>query len=422
MFEDVDTSAFLTRVKRPAFERMLTALRSGDLVGIVVWKLDRLSRQQRDLVRVMEACEPHKAFIASVMEPIDTRETYGQFVAELLVAQARMESANTSARIRRKVHEIALQGDPPVPGKRGFGYSRDHNQVIPEEAALIREARDRLLAGESLRALCYDWQRRGVETTLGNPFQPSVLKRMLTSPIISGQREKEGQFYPGKWPAILPPDEWAHLRAILTDPARRLVQNTARKYELSGYLRCGVCGLKLVARPKMNGVRKYVCAPQPGRPPCGKIASVAEPVEELIREMLFAAVDDASLTAKLATKGIQDDGLSEAIARDEAALEALANDHYVERLISRQEFLPARGTLARRLEANREKLARRDGNGVVSSFLGHGGALREAWERGSLDWRRAVVGALVDHIDIMPAVRKGRNVFDYGRVRPIWRH
>ena len=126
VFEDVDTSAFKTTVKRPQFERMLDGLRSGALEGIVTWKLVRLSRQQRDLVRVMEACEPHKAFIASVTEPIDTRETYGQFVAELLVAQARMESANTSARLKRKARQQREQGLPPTNGKRCFGYDRTY--------------------------------------------------------------------------------------------------------------------------------------------------------------------------------------------------------------------------------------------------------------------------------------------------------
>lgn len=77
VFEDVDIIAFAARVRRPQFERMLEALRAGDLDGIVVWKLDRLSRQQRDLARVLEACEAQKAFVASVTEPIDTRETYG---------------------------------------------------------------------------------------------------------------------------------------------------------------------------------------------------------------------------------------------------------------------------------------------------------------------------------------------------------
>src|SRR5487761_2383837 len=109
-FEDVDISAYNTRARRPEFERMLVALRDGEIDGVVVWKLDRLTRQQRDLVRVMEACEAHKAFVASVMEPLDTRESYGQFVAELLVAQARMESANSSTRGRRKAQEQREQG------------------------------------------------------------------------------------------------------------------------------------------------------------------------------------------------------------------------------------------------------------------------------------------------------------------------
>src|SRR5438874_392404 len=74
-FEDVDISAFSTKVRRPEFERMLVSLRTGDIDRLVVWKLDRLTRQQRDLARVVEACEPRKAFVASVTEPIDTRET-----------------------------------------------------------------------------------------------------------------------------------------------------------------------------------------------------------------------------------------------------------------------------------------------------------------------------------------------------------
>src|SRR5665213_85052 len=65
-FEDIDISAYSKKARRPEFERMLEALRAGDIIGVVVWKLDRLTRQQRDLVRVMEACEQHKAFIASV--------------------------------------------------------------------------------------------------------------------------------------------------------------------------------------------------------------------------------------------------------------------------------------------------------------------------------------------------------------------
>ena len=129
VFEDIDISAFSTKVKRPEFLRMLEELRSGALDGVIVWKLDRLTRQQRDLVRVTEACEVHKAFIASVTEPINTADNFGQFVAEMLVAQARMESANTSLRQRRKAKQQREQGAPPSNGRRCFGYDARYTRM-----------------------------------------------------------------------------------------------------------------------------------------------------------------------------------------------------------------------------------------------------------------------------------------------------
>ena len=148
---------------------MLLALRDGLIDGIAVWRLDRLTRQQRDLARVVEACEPHKSFIASVMEPIDTRETYGQFVAELLVAQARMERANTSTRPKRQAQQQREQGMPPSHGRRCFGYTKRYEALVPEEAALVREAINRLFAGESVRGLCFDWGPVASRPPMGTP-------------------------------------------------------------------------------------------------------------------------------------------------------------------------------------------------------------------------------------------------------------
>ncbi|MGB4862644.1 MAG: recombinase family protein [Tepidiformaceae bacterium] len=188
VFEDVDISVFKTSAKRPEFERMLTALKSGAIDGVIVWKLDRLTRQQRDLARVMEACEVLRGFISSVMEPIDTREPHGQFVAELLIAQARMESANSSARQRRKAQEQREQGLPPTNGKRCFGYDQKYTKVIPEEAAIIREVRDRVFAGENLRSIAFDLQGRGIRSTDGNFIRAQQLKRTMTTPTICGER------------------------------------------------------------------------------------------------------------------------------------------------------------------------------------------------------------------------------------------
>ena len=105
----------------------------------------------------------------------------------------------------------------------------------------------------------------------------------------------------------------------------------------------------------------------------------------------------------------------------EASLAELSSDFYVDHRISREEFFAARAGLEKRLEGNRLRLARRDGRGVLAGFVGEGGTLRRAWESGSLDWRRAVVGALLDRVVIEPG-KAGRNAVDPQRVKPIWRY
>lgn len=419
-FEDVDISAYSKKARRPEFERMLEALRAGDIVGVVVWKLDRLTRQQRDLVRVMEACEHHKAFIASVTEPIDTRENYGQFVAELLVAQARMESANTSARQKRKHAELARQGVPMTGGSRTFGYNRDMTAVVTEEAALLREAAGLVLAGESIRGICRQWRDRGVVSTQDLPWNPMSLRRILLSPKIAGRRELNGVVTKGQWPAIIDEHTSLRLRAVLKDPGRRTSPGSARRYLLSGFLRCGRCGERLLARPRVDHVRRYACVLQPNRPSCGKMAVVAEPTEALVYEMLCQALDHDALALQLTKSPREEDDLARRIADDEAALATLNDDFYVERLLGRDEYLAARRTLAARIDANRMAAAKRDGRSVLGRFLGGGAQFRAAWDAGSLDWRRAVIAAVLDHIVIEPAV-KGRNFFEPNRVKPVWR-
>src|SRR4029453_231559 len=120
VFEDVDLSAFKRTVKRPEFERMLAAVRDRDIDGVVAWKIDRISRRQRDLVRLDEECEEAGGFICTVVDNIDTRDPTGRFVAELLVAQARMESQNMSTRIARAHESMAGDGRPQTGGTRLF--------------------------------------------------------------------------------------------------------------------------------------------------------------------------------------------------------------------------------------------------------------------------------------------------------------
>lgn len=420
VFEDVDISAFNSRAKRPEFERLLESLRSGAIHGVVVWKLDRLTRQQRDLSRVMEACEPNKGFISSVMEPIDTRESYGQFVAELLVAQARMESANTAARQRRKAQEQREQGLPPTNGKRTFGYDQRYTTVIDEEAAIVRAVRDRVFAGESLRSISVDLERRGVRSTEGNLIRPQNLKKILVTPTIAGERELDGRRYPGSWTPLISPEDSRRLRVLLDKRPGQKRTVSPRKYLLTGLIRCGHCGGRMSAHALAGGKQRYVCRKEPGAPNCGSMSVLAEPLEEVVKEMLFTAVDDRALREAVMSRTDQDDGVVDAIRRDELRLEGLSRDYFADELISREEYFAARGELNTRLEANRARLAQRTRSNVLQPFEGSGEVLRAAWAAGSMEWRRSVAAALFERVEVLPG-SPGRLPFDPARVRPVWK-
>jgi site-specific DNA recombinase len=420
VFEDVDLSAFKRTVKRPEFERMLAAVRDRDIDGVVAWKIDRISRRQRDLVRLDEECEEAGGFICTVVDNIDTRDPTGRFVAELLVAQARMESQNMSTRIARAHESMARAGRPQTGGTRLFGYTVDRKRTIDEEAQVVREAAGRVLAGEGIRTICFDFERRGVVSPAGKPWKQGPIRRLLTNPVLSGQRVYKETLITGQWPAIISVEDTARLRLVLFDPARRKASTNSRSSLLSGMLRCGRCGSNLVSRPRLDGVRRYVCTLNPGTPNCGKLARLAEPMEDVVVEALFIALEDADLSGFLKGRERRDiQQIEHSIREDEAALEELSQDFYVDRIVQRAEYLSRRREIEERLSKKRSRAAEDRQHGVLGALMA-GEKLRELWPGKPLDWKRAVLGVVIDHVVIEPAL-KGRNFFDPSLVRPVWR-
>src|SRR5207244_2654759 len=127
--------------------------------------------------------------MASVAGDVDLATHDGRFHARILGAVARKESDDKSRRIRRKMDELAKAGKLSGGGSRPFGYEDDRLTIRKAEAALIRQAAQRVMAGDSLRAIVSDWNAAGHRTTQGKVWRPNVLRRVLVSGRIAGMRE-----------------------------------------------------------------------------------------------------------------------------------------------------------------------------------------------------------------------------------------
>ena len=123
--------------------------------------------------------------------------------------------------------------------------------IREDEAALIREAADRVLQGATVRSVVTTWKAAKVPTVTGTNWTPTTVKRLLISPRIAGLRAHHGQApVAATWPAIITPEQSERLRAVLTNPARRANGTVApRSYLLAGLLVCGGCGVRMVSRP-----------------------------------------------------------------------------------------------------------------------------------------------------------------------------
>jgi site-specific DNA recombinase len=422
-YEDSDISAYSGK-PRPGYRRLVADIGAGFVTGVVVYNFDRLHRRPGEFEEFFEVCKQAGITknLASCQGRIDLGTDDGLFLARILGAVAAKESDDKGRRIRRKHEEIAQAGRPSGGGSRAYGFEPDALMVRESEAVVIRECARRALAGEALHSITRSLNERRIPSASGGTWAPQTLRRMLLSGRIGGMREHKGEIASeAAWPAIIKPSESAQLRAQLTDESRR-TNKTARRYLLAGLLRCGLCGQTLVSRPTADGTRCYVCAKGPGFGGCNSLSVRAQRLEEFVVEAVLYRLDSPAMAAALA--GSPEDGEAERIGLEieeaHAQLAELAQD-WGERRITRVEFLAARAPAEARLQGAQKRLAKLGHASVVSDYIGNADALRERWATLPLTGQRAVVAAVLDHLIVKPAQRRGYNGFDASRFEPIWR-
>jgi DNA invertase Pin-like site-specific DNA recombinase len=425
VFSDNDRSAYSGKA-RPAYEQMLAALTSGEATAVVSWHPDRLHRSPKELERFIDLVEQTGAAVATVQGgDYDLSTPSGRMTARVVGAVARRVSEHKAARAKSKAAQLAQQGRLGNGGTRPFGYDDDFRTVRPDEAAEIRQVVSRLLGGASVHSVVTDLQARGVLTPTGKPWRSVTLRRMALSPRIAGLRQHQGKVVgKAEWEGVITEAEHYALRSLFSDRARRPSGRT-RQYMLTGGLAfCGLCGTKLVARPKADGRRCYVCAGGPNFAGCGKICVLSQPVEDLLRDLiahrlagpgLAKAIADAAADSPDTTSAMRD------LEAQEAKLEQLAADFAADRL-THKEWHVARDAVAARADSLRSSVASMTTGAAVaiSDFPATEDAIRDRWDSETVEWRRRLTGLLVDRVVVAPAV-KGRNFFDPSRVGVAWK-
>lgn len=432
---DNDLSAYSGK-PRPGYDDLLRLMATGRVRVVLVLHTDRLHRSPTELEDFITLCEKHNVRVETVHAgPLDLSTATGRMGARIYGAVARHEVEHAIERIKAAKLQHARAGKFSG-GQRPWGYEPGCTAIREDEAAVYRELVARVIRGESFRSCALDLNARGIRTTNGKAWNGLKVRNLLSHKRYAGIREHHDAEYEATWPAVISRETFAQLeRAIELHAAQYKQRGPARKYLLTGFAYCGRCGNRMNTAPNSYGKARYVCrrfSDEHGEVGCGRLTRLIAPVDYLVTESVIYRLDSANL-AKLLQDGRPDDGqLHEAIQdveqrkqhvhdlADRLGNEPLSTDIVMRALSAAQDALRA-------AESRLEALTRaRAGANIIPA----GETVRAAWERSDLQWRRQLLGLLVEKVVIHPsnihgmtkAQRwQGKWVFRPEHVEIVWR-
>jgi DNA invertase Pin-like site-specific DNA recombinase len=298
---DNDRSA-AGRKRREGFERLLQLVERREVRAIVAWSLDRLTRNRRDTVRLIEACQKAEVSIILVRgSDMDLATPAGRLAADILASVARHEIEVKSDRQTRAQRQAAVDGRR-VGGRRPFGYDGDGVTVRESEATAVRAGYRAVLSGVSLSEVAREWNQAGHVTPQrrrtgeASPWRRDSVRDLLLNPRYAGLRgyaptpergrRKVEVMGAAEWRGVVDEATWRAVRAVLTDEARRRAPNGGIAL-LSGLALCGVCGEQTGATvhsggSTTRGVRTYRCSQS-----LGHVARRGDPVDRFVSDIVI---------------------------------------------------------------------------------------------------------------------------------------
>lgn len=275
VYVDNDISAYSGK-RRPQYEAMLQAVRAGKVHGVVAWHTDRLHRRAAELESFVTLAETHGLQVQTVTAgTVDLSSASGRMIARMLGAAAQHEIDHARERMQRAKAQ-ALKDGRRRGGRRPFGFDWDREgktlAIREDEAQIIRDATQAVLAGRSLAAVARELNERGVLTSTGNAWTYQRLRDVLIRPTNAGLsatgRADRGKVHVvglGDWPAIIDRDTWQAVYSLLVDPACLAQNGNTSRWLGSGLYSCGIAGCSGVLRPapyggtpKTNRPRSYL--------------------------------------------------------------------------------------------------------------------------------------------------------------------
>jgi site-specific DNA recombinase len=243
-----------SNMQRPALQHMFDDIKNKRIDCVLVYKLDRLSRSQKDTLYMIEDMflKNDVAFV-SMNENFDTSTAFGRAMIGILSVFAQLEREQIKERTSMGRAERAKSGLWHGGGFRPFGYDYENGKlsVNSMEKIIVLDIYQAFLDHTPITAIVDLLSHK-----YGRNLNHSIIHSILTTPLYTGVISWQGKIYDGQHEAII--DNFTYQRAqhLMNDRARIAATKPfpfRSTTLLGGLLYCGNCGARYAAKGNYSG-------------------------------------------------------------------------------------------------------------------------------------------------------------------------
>ncbi len=303
-------------MERPALKRLFADIEVGKVDAVVVYKVDRLSRSLLDFAKMVEKFERHRVSLVSISQLINSGNSMGRLMLNVLLSFAQFEREIISERTRDKIAATRRKGKwaggMPI---LGYDVVASKLAVNEDEAIRVRAIFELYLEKQSLIATVKEldergWRNKQWTTRKGAPiggrqFDRASLYRLLSNVAYVGKVRYKNEVHPGEHIAIVPQDLWQRVHSLLTKNARSGGADVRNRFGalLKGILDCGCCNCAMSpahSTKRQRRYRYYVCmvAQKRGWHACPTKSVPADQIEKFVVEQIKCVGRDPDLIAE----------------------------------------------------------------------------------------------------------------------------
>ena len=292
---------------RPEFQHMIKDSAKGLFDMVLVWKLDRFSRNRYDSAHYKATLRKNGAKVVSATETI-AEDSTGILLESLLEGYAEFYSAELGEKVRCGLTENALKGKANG-GSKAYGYVVDkdrHFQIDPVTAPLVLEVFKSYANGLTVKQIVDSLNERGIKNSRNGKFTINIVTNMLKNRRYIGEYSFGEIVLPDSVPIIIPQKLYDRVAARMEKNKRAPARHKAAEemYLLTTKLFCGKCGGIMAGESgtskTMRKYHYYKCGNAKRHKGCDKKAVKKDWIENLVVEQVWQVLFDDTAMDNLA--------------------------------------------------------------------------------------------------------------------------